>query len=126
MSIYKTLFLFIFYILVCVTILILAVLILEVSDVLSCPHNNSLLGDVLTLVSINESLFLFWRLKPGSEELIEEFEAEIGCKLERVSWLPDFYSLPPDIHIASSKAYREGKVNKEDKESILVRITLCS
>lgn len=49
-------------------------------------------------------------MKPGCEAEIDEVEAEIKCKLERVSWLPGFYSLPPNIHIANSKAYQQGKV----------------
>lgn len=54
---------------------------------------------------------LFWeRLKPGSEAELEEIEAEIRCNLEKVNWLPGFYSLPPDIQIANSKAYKDGKV----------------
>lgn len=53
------------------------------------------------------------RLKPGCEAQIEAIEAEINCKLEKVEWLPGFYSLPPDIQIANSNAYREGKVSEE-------------
>lgn len=50
------------------------------------------------------------RLKSGCEAYIQEVEAEMKCKLEKVGWLPRFYSLPPDIRIASSKEYQEGKV----------------
>ena len=50
------------------------------------------------------------RLKPGCESQIEEIEDEIRCKLNEVTWLPNFYSLPPHVQIANSKAYREGKV----------------
>lgn len=50
------------------------------------------------------------RLKPGYEADVEEIEAEIKCKLEKVSWLPGFYSLPPDVQIAGSHAYKTGKV----------------
>ena len=58
------------------------------------------------------SFFFFFgeRLKPGCEAYLEEVEAEMKCKIEKVDWLPGFYSLPPDIQIASSKAYQEGKV----------------
>ncbi|KAL6222266.1 hypothetical protein ACLB2K_005658 [Fragaria x ananassa] len=38
------------------------------------------------------------RVKPGCEDQIESIEGEIKCKLERVEWLPGFYSLPPDIY----------------------------
>ena len=50
------------------------------------------------------------RLKPGYEAYIEDIEAEINCKLQKVEWLPSFYSLPPHVQIANSKAYQEGKV----------------
>ena len=50
------------------------------------------------------------RLKPGCEAYIEEIEADIECKLEKVDWLPNFYSLPPHVQIANSKAYRQGMV----------------
>lgn len=50
------------------------------------------------------------RLKPGYEADVEEIEAEIKCKLEKVNWLPGFYSLPPDVQIAGSQAYKTGKV----------------
>jgi hypothetical protein len=60
------------------------------------------------------------RLKPGCEAYIQEVEADMECKLEKVGWLPGFYSLPPDIRIASSKAYQEGKVRGEILRSIYV------
>lgn len=50
------------------------------------------------------------RLKPGYEDYLEEIEDDIKCKVESLSWLPNFYRLPPDVRIASSKSYREGKV----------------
>ncbi|RVW51648.1 hypothetical protein CK203_066678 [Vitis vinifera] len=42
------------------------------------------------------------RLKPGSvsEAQVQQLEAEFKSKLEKVGWLPNFYSLPPQIHIA--------------------------
>ncbi|PNX60865.1 S-adenosyl-L-methionine-dependent methyltransferase domain-containing protein, partial [Trifolium pratense] len=49
------------------------------------------------------------RLKPGFEYCIEEVESEVKCKPEKLEWLLGFYSLPPNIQIASSKAYQEGK-----------------
>ena len=61
-------------------------------------------------------------MKPGSEAELEEIEAEIKCKLEKVNWLPGFYSLPPDIQIANSKAYRDGKVRNIASISILLVI----
>ncbi|KAF5735946.1 S-adenosyl-L-methionine-dependent methyltransferases superfamily protein isoform 1 [Tripterygium wilfordii] len=57
------------------------------------------------------------RLKPGRAAYVEEIEAEIKCKLEKVGWLPGFYSLPPDIQIANTKAYKEGKIYGIDAAS---------
>ncbi|KAL6224478.1 hypothetical protein ACLB2K_003333 [Fragaria x ananassa] len=57
------------------------------------------------------------RVKPGCEDQIESIEGEIKCKLERVEWLPGFYSLPPDVHIANSNAYREGNIYGIDAAS---------
>ncbi|CBI17362.3 unnamed protein product, partial [Vitis vinifera] len=59
------------------------------------------------------------RLKPGSisEAQIQQLEAEFKSKLEKVGWLPNFYSLPPQIHIANSMAYKEGKIYGIDAAS---------
>ncbi|KAG8662821.1 uncharacterized protein LOC110602005 isoform X2 [Manihot esculenta] len=57
------------------------------------------------------------RLKPGSEGDLREIEAEINCNLERVAWLPGFFSLPPHLQIANSKAYKEGKIYGIDAAS---------
>ncbi|TKY55922.1 Ribosomal RNA small subunit methyltransferase B [Spatholobus suberectus] len=57
------------------------------------------------------------RLKPGCEACIEEVEAEVKCKVEKLEWLPGFYSLPPHIQIAGSRAYREGKIYGVDAAS---------
>ncbi|TYH78719.1 hypothetical protein ES332_D03G008900v1 [Gossypium tomentosum] len=59
----------------------------------------------------------YLRLKPGNEAEIEGIEAEIKCKLEKVNWLPDFYSLRPDILIANSKSYLDGKIYGIDAAS---------
>ncbi|KAM6541520.1 hypothetical protein CsatB_005967 [Cannabis sativa] len=57
------------------------------------------------------------RLKPGCESQLEKIEAEMGCKVEKVFWLPGFYSLPPNVQIANSRAYREGKIYGIDAAS---------
>ncbi|XP_048128582.1 rRNA (cytosine-C(5))-methyltransferase NOP2C isoform X2 [Rhodamnia argentea] len=57
------------------------------------------------------------RLKPGSESCLRELEGELACEPERVDWLPGFYSLPPRVHIAGTKAYREGKLYGIDAAS---------
>jgi len=44
------------------------------------------------------------------ESQIAEMEAELKCGLEKVSWLPGFYAIPPEIQIAGSTAYQQGKV----------------
>ena len=71
-------------------------------------------------------MYMNWgyRLKPGSisEAQIQQLEAEFKSKLEKVGWLPNFYSLPPQIHIANSMAYKEGKV--ETSLSHLVELFL--
>lgn len=59
---------------------------------------------------LNFDFFFRGRLKAGNEADLEEIEAEMKCKLEKVVWLHGFYSIPPDIKIANSKAYKEGKV----------------
>ncbi|KAL9253606.1 rRNA (cytosine-C(5))-methyltransferase NOP2C-like protein [Drosera capensis] len=64
-----------------------------------------------------DSLPRYIRLKPRYEDQVKEIEAEIGCELSEVSWLPNFYSLEPDVQIASSKAYREGKIYGIDASS---------
>ncbi|XP_010275079.1 PREDICTED: uncharacterized protein LOC104610247 isoform X2 [Nelumbo nucifera] len=57
------------------------------------------------------------RLKPGGGTQVEEIEADIKCMLEEVSWLPGFFSIPPHIQIANSKAYQEGKIYGMDAAS---------
>ncbi|KAK0591286.1 hypothetical protein LWI29_037963 [Acer saccharum] len=57
------------------------------------------------------------RLKAGIEAQLEEIEAEIKCKLERLVWLQGFYSLPPDFKIANSNAYKQGKIYGIDAAS---------
>lgn len=67
------------------------------------------------------------RLKPGCEAYLEEIEAEIECKLGKVAWLPNFYSLPPHIQIANSKAYQEGKIYGIDAASgaAVLALNIC-
>ncbi|KAI4327743.1 hypothetical protein L6164_020168 [Bauhinia variegata] len=64
-----------------------------------------------------DSIPRYIRLKPGCEAYIEEVQAEMKCKLQKVDWLAGFYSIPPDIQIASSKAYQEGKIYGIDASS---------
>ncbi|KFK28278.1 hypothetical protein AALP_AA8G495700 [Arabis alpina] len=64
-----------------------------------------------------DSIPRYVRLKPGFEDLVQEIESEINCKLEKVNWLPGFYSIPPHVHIASSKAYQQGKMYGIDAAS---------
>ncbi|KAK9285381.1 hypothetical protein L1049_024572 [Liquidambar formosana] len=70
-----------------------------------------------SIYTATDSTPRYIRLKPGCEACVEEIEAEIKCKLEKVGWLPDFFSLPPDIQIANSNAYREGKIYGIDAAS---------
>ncbi|GAA0159649.1 RNA methyltransferase [Lithospermum erythrorhizon] len=64
-----------------------------------------------------DSVPRYIRVKPGFEGHVEEIADEIKCKLHRVSWLPNFYYLPPEVRIASSKAYKEGKIYGIDAAS---------
>ncbi|KAJ4975355.1 hypothetical protein NE237_000461 [Protea cynaroides] len=57
------------------------------------------------------------RMKPGTEDQVQEVEDEIKCKLEKVLWLPRFFSIPPSIQIASSKVYQDGKIYGMDAAS---------
>ncbi|RZC45934.1 hypothetical protein C5167_038878 [Papaver somniferum] len=58
------------------------------------------------------------RVKPSEGEAhIPELEAEINCKLDKVDWLPNFYSIPPHIQIASTNSYRQGNVYGMDAVS---------
>ncbi|KAM1073205.1 hypothetical protein ACFX2B_018106 [Malus domestica] len=70
-----------------------------------------------SIYSESHSTPRYIRLKPGLEARIEEIEAEIKWKLEEVEWLPGFYALPPDVQIANSNAYREGKIYGIDAAS---------
>ncbi|GMH06552.1 hypothetical protein Nepgr_008392 [Nepenthes gracilis] len=63
------------------------------------------------------SLPRYVRLKPGCDSLIAEIEANIKCELNPVVWLSNFFSLPPDIKIANSLAYKEGKIYGIDAAS---------
>uniref|UniRef100_A0A804RCV3 SAM-dependent MTase RsmB/NOP-type domain-containing protein n=1 Tax=Zea mays TaxID=4577 RepID=A0A804RCV3_MAIZE len=62
-------------------------------------------------------VFLNPRLKPGMESKIAEIEAELKCALDKVLWLPGFYAIPPEIQIAGSKAYQQGKIYGIDAAS---------
>ncbi|KDP46784.1 hypothetical protein JCGZ_06572 [Jatropha curcas] len=77
-------------------------------------HENGLDPSIYT---VSDKIPRYIRLKPGSEDDREPIGAEINCKLERVGWLPGFYSLPPQIRIANSRAYREGKMYGIDAAS---------
>ncbi|KAG2576546.1 hypothetical protein PVAP13_6NG029500 [Panicum virgatum] len=57
------------------------------------------------------------RLKPGMESQIAEIEGELKCGLEKVSWLPGFYTIPPQVQIAGTKAYQQGKIYGIDAAS---------
>ncbi|KAK9067406.1 hypothetical protein SSX86_014734 [Deinandra increscens subsp. villosa] len=70
-----------------------------------------------SIYSAGDLLPRYVRLKPGCEEQVEAIEADIGCKLVKLEWLPNFYSLPPHIQIAGSKSYQEGKIYGIDAAS---------
>ncbi|PON89349.1 RNA (C5-cytosine) methyltransferase, subfamily [Trema orientale] len=70
-----------------------------------------------SIYSQTDSTPRYIRLKPGCESALEEIEADMECKLEKVDWLPGFYSIPPTVHIANSRSYREGKIYGIDAAS---------
>jgi len=81
-------------------------------------NSNSTLSTPTSFLPFNFTLFFLFifclgRLKPGCEACIEEVEAEVKCNLEKLEWLPGFFSLPPHVQIAGSRAYREGKVTDQ-------------
>ncbi|EPS60931.1 hypothetical protein M569_13869 [Genlisea aurea] len=94
------------------------------SDVSGSPLPKTFL-DFLSQNGLSPSLYAassqsiprYVRLKPGFESHIGDIEDEIGCNLVEVPWLPNFYHLPPEIRIASTKAYREGKIYGIDAAS---------
>lgn len=70
------------------------------------------------LYSKADTIPRYIRLKPGMESsVVTEIESELKCDLMRVSWLPDFYAIPPEIQIAGSKAYQQGKIYGIDAAS---------
>ncbi|KAI4962980.1 hypothetical protein ZWY2020_020564 [Hordeum vulgare] len=71
-----------------------------------------------TLYSKADAIPRYIRLKPGTESrVVAEIECELKCDLRKVSWLPDFYAIPPEIQIAGSKAYQQGKIYGIDAAS---------
>ncbi|KAL9461756.1 hypothetical protein AB3S75_004702 [Citrus x aurantiifolia] len=70
-----------------------------------------------SVYSAADSTPRYIRLKTGNQADLEEIEAELKCKLEKVVWLSGFYSLPPDIKIATSMAYKQGKIYGIDAAS---------
>ncbi|CAL0313114.1 unnamed protein product [Lupinus luteus] len=77
-------------------------------------HSNGIDPSIYTAI---DSTPRFIRFKPGFEDYIEEFEAEMKCKVEKLEWLEGFYSLPHHIQIAASRAYQEGKIYGIDASS---------
>ncbi|KAG0476432.1 hypothetical protein HPP92_013273 [Vanilla planifolia] len=57
------------------------------------------------------------RLKPGYENQLGELEAELNCHIQMVDWLPGFFAIPPNIQIASTEAYKLGKIYGMDAAS---------
>uniref|UniRef100_A0ACD5ZVW3 Uncharacterized protein n=1 Tax=Avena sativa TaxID=4498 RepID=A0ACD5ZVW3_AVESA len=71
-----------------------------------------------TLYSMADTIPRYIRLKPGTgSRMVTEIESELKCDLRKVSWLPDFYAIPPEIQIAGSKAYQQGKIYGIDAAS---------
>ncbi|KQJ94967.1 hypothetical protein BRADI_3g14400v3 [Brachypodium distachyon] len=49
--------------------------------------------------------------------MVSEIESELKCELWKVPWLPNFYAIPPEVQIAGSKAYQQGKIYGIDAAS---------
>ncbi|KAL3821410.1 hypothetical protein ACJIZ3_007315 [Penstemon smallii] len=80
--------------------------------------------DFLTENGLDQSIYIasnstprYIRLKPGCEAQLVEIEAEVNCELKQVDWLPNFYYLPPDVGIARTNAYQQGKIYGIDAAS---------
>lgn len=77
------------------------------------------------LYSMADTIPRYIRLKPGTESrMVTEIETELKCDLTKVSWLPDFYAIPPEIQIAGSNAYQQGKIYGIDAASGAATIAL--
>jgi hypothetical protein len=48
--------------------------------------------------------------EPPTADVIRAVSEQLGVKLEPVRWLPGFFTLPQDVKIAASEAYRTGQV----------------
>ncbi|KAL3631544.1 hypothetical protein CASFOL_024528 [Castilleja foliolosa] len=70
-----------------------------------------------SIYAASQSTPRYIRLKPGFKSQLPEIEAEMKCELKEVCWLPDFHYLPPDVRIASTKAYQEAKIYGIDAAS---------
>uniref|UniRef100_A0A0D9VFH9 SAM-dependent MTase RsmB/NOP-type domain-containing protein n=1 Tax=Leersia perrieri TaxID=77586 RepID=A0A0D9VFH9_9ORYZ len=69
------------------------------------------------MYSMADTIPRYIRLKPGMEPQIPEIESELKCRLNEVSWLPYFYAIPPEVQIAGSRAYQQGKIYGIDAAS---------
>lgn len=104
---------------------------IQEEDILDkAPHDSNLLplpqpflaflaksGIDPSIYSAAQSLPRYVRIKPGFEDEIPSIETELGCKLSPLPWLRGFYSLPQEAQIASSQAYRLGKIYGMDAAS---------
>lgn len=70
-----------------------------------------------SIYAMANSIPRYIRIKPGCESQLMEIEAELRCKLEKVVWLPGFFAIPPHVQIASTEAYRLGKIYGMDAAS---------
>ncbi|KAF3320568.1 putative 28S rRNA (cytosine-C(5))-methyltransferase isoform X1 [Carex littledalei] len=70
-----------------------------------------------SIYSLADSIPRYIRVKPEYESEIGGIESELNCKLEKVIWLPSFYSIPPQIQIAGAQSYQLGKIYGMDAAS---------
>ncbi|KXS09013.1 S-adenosyl-L-methionine-dependent methyltransferase [Gonapodya prolifera JEL478] len=51
------------------------------------------------------------------DEIVRELEKELECTPAPVAWLPNFYSIPADVKISSTEAYKKGFIFGMDASS---------
>jgi hypothetical protein len=60
--------------------------------------------------AVRGSWFLCRFRESPTADVIGAVSEQLGVKLEPVRWLPGFFTLPQDVKIAASEAYRTGQV----------------
>ncbi|EFJ32485.1 hypothetical protein SELMODRAFT_227613 [Selaginella moellendorffii] len=64
-----------------------------------------------------QTLPRYFRVKPSATNAAGELAKELGIKVEPVSWLPGFFQCSSQASLASSSAYKSGKIYGMDAAS---------